>query len=101
MYEFVSIFHHDETLFHSFIKPTTFWTLFLSFSLLYALCVYSMSSEQVLCALMYEVKWMSKNPPSTTAIVSNRKLTGRTLCTKCTESVPAVPAVPTVPAEEI
>ena len=37
MYEFVSIFHHDETLFHSFIKPTIFWTLFLSFSLLYAL----------------------------------------------------------------
>ena len=32
-----------------------------------------MSSEQVLYALMYEVKWMSKNPPSTTAIVSNRK----------------------------
>ena len=47
---------------------------------------------------------MSKNPPSTTVIVSNRKLTGRILCTKCTESVPAVPAVPavpTVPAEEI
>ena len=51
-----------------------------------------MSSEQVmsLCALMYEVKYMSTNRLSTTAIVSNRK-DRRTICT----SEPSVPAVPT------
>ena len=58
--------------FISFVKPTIFWTL-SSVLVYYVLCVCLMSSEQVLYALMYEVKWISKNPPSTTAIVSNRK----------------------------
>ena len=49
MYAFVSIFHHDETLFHSFVKPTIFWTLFLSFSLLCFVRIFNVIRTGVVC----------------------------------------------------
>ena len=58
-------------------------------------------------ALMYEVKWMSKNSLSTTAIVSNRKDRPYSLCRVYSSlyrlypsvlTVPSVPAVPVVKA---
>ena len=59
--------------FISFVKPTIIWTLFLSFSLLCFVRIFNVIRTGVVCLDDYEVKWMSKNPPSTTAIVSNRK----------------------------
>ena len=59
--------------FISFVKPTIIWTLFLSFRLLCFVRIFNVIRTGVVCLDDYEVKWMSKNPPSTTAIVSNRK----------------------------
>ena len=52
MYTLVSISHHDETL----PSSSVYYTLWPWVS--------SMSPEQVLCALMYEVKPTSKSPPA-------------------------------------
>ena len=56
-------------------------------SVSYALRMSSTSSEQVLCAFMYEVNSISKNPPSTTATavsIREDRYTARTDCTECT-----------------
>ena len=56
-------------------------------SVSYSLRMSSTSSEQVLCALMYEVNSISKNPPATTATavsIREDRYTAPTDCTECT-----------------
>lgn len=57
-------------------------------SVSYVLRMSSTSSEHVLCALMYEVNSISKNPPFTTATavsIREDRYTALTDCTECTE----------------
>ena len=71
MYAVVTISHPDETLFHSLVQPSNFLDPLPQFIIL--LNVSSMPPEQVLCALMFEVRPTSKSPPSTKATAASKR----------------------------
>ena len=99
MYALATTSHHDETQFHSFVQLRNMLDPLPQFIML--LRIFNFHQSRCVCALMYEAKSMSKNPPWTSAIAaSNRKYRlYQVYQVYRLKSVRAVPSVPSVPSE--